>query len=72
MANQVVSQMKKEEEELEALKKAYEDKKKEFANKKRAYTRLVNQTEDMKKELEGLYESLEKGPSGRFLLNQHK
>lgn len=62
MANQVVSQMKKEEEELEALKKAYEDKKKEVANKKRAYTKLVNQTEDMKKELESLYESLEKGP----------
>lgn len=62
MANQVVSQMKKEEEELEALKKAYEDKKKELANKKRAYTKLVNQTEDMKKELESLYESLDKGP----------
>lgn len=62
MANKIVSQMQIQKEELEALKKAYEDKKQEYANTKRAYTRLVNQTEDMKKELEGLYESLDKGP----------
>ena len=46
MANKVVSQFQEDEKELEELRKAYEDKKKEVANKKRSYTRLVNQTED--------------------------